>query len=81
MKKNIFVALSVAMLGFTACSEDTMDYINKDTLHPQPEVVPAKLQLSEAIMRTGFSTVSGVTRSSGRPLQRSTTFGVARMAT
>lgn len=59
MKKNIFVALSVAMLGFTACSEDTMDYINKDTLHPQPEVVPAKLQLSEAIMRTGFSTVSG----------------------
>ena len=59
MKKNILVALSVAMLGFTACSEDTMDDINKDTLHPQPEVVPVKLQLTEAIMSTGYSTVSG----------------------
>lgn len=59
MKKNILVALSVAMLGFTACSEDTMDDINKDTLHPQPEAVPVKLQLTEAIMSTGYSTVSG----------------------
>ena len=59
MKKSILVALSVAFLGFTACSEDTMDDINKDTLHPQPEVVPATLQLTEAIMSTGYSTISG----------------------
>ncbi|MDD2952197.1 MAG: SusD/RagB family nutrient-binding outer membrane lipoprotein [Parabacteroides sp.] len=59
MKKNIYIALTVAMMGFTACSEDTFDHINKDTYHPAPEVVPAYLQLSEAIMNTGFSTVSG----------------------
>ena len=59
MKKNIYSALAVAMMGFTACSEYTFDYINKDTYHPAPEVVPAYLQLSEAIMNTGFSTVSG----------------------
>jgi len=59
MKKNIYIALAVAMMGFTACSEDTFDDINKDTYHPAPEVVPAYLQLSEAIMNTGFSTVSG----------------------
>ena len=59
MKKSILVALSVAFLGFTACSEDTMDDINKDEYHPAPELVPAYLQLSEAIMNTGFSTVSG----------------------
>lgn len=59
MKKNIFIALTVAMMGFTACSEDTFDDVNKDTYHPAPEVVPAYLQLSEAIMNTGFSTVSG----------------------
>lgn len=59
MKKSIFAVLTVATLGFTACSEDTFDEINKDTYHPAPEVVPAYLQLSEAIMNTGFSTVSG----------------------
>lgn len=58
-KKNIFIALSVLFLGFTACSEDTLDDINKDNEHPAPENVPAYLQLSEAIMSTGFSTVSG----------------------
>ena len=58
-KKNIYIALAVTMMGFSACSEDTFDDINKDTYHPAPEVVPAYLQLSEAIMRTGFSTVSG----------------------
>lgn len=60
MKKNIYIAaLAVAMMGFSACSEDTLDEINKDTYHPAPEIVPAYLQLSEAIMNTGFSTVSG----------------------
>lgn len=59
MKKNIYIALAVAMMGFTACSEDTFDDVNKDTYHPAPEVVPSYLQLSEAIMNTGFTTVSG----------------------
>lgn len=59
MKKYILMAMSAALLGFTACSEDTLDEINKDNQHPSPDVVPAYLQLSEAIMSTGFSTVSG----------------------
>lgn len=59
MKKSILVALSVAFLGLTACSEDTMDDINKDTYHPAPDAVFAYVQLPEAIMNTGFSTVSG----------------------
>lgn len=60
MKRNIIsFALSVALLGFTGCSEDTLDEINKDNEHPSPESVPAYLQLPEAIMSTGFSTVSG----------------------
>lgn len=36
-----------------------MDRINKDNQHPAPDAVPAALQLPEAIMSTGFSTVSG----------------------
>jgi len=59
MRKYITLALSVAFLGLTACSEDTLDHINKDKQHPAPDAVPAYLQLSEAIMSTGFSTVSG----------------------
>ena len=58
--KNIFIAMcSVALLSFTACSEDTLDGINKDNQHPAPESVPAYLQLTDAIMSTGFSAVSG----------------------
>ena len=58
--KNIFIAMcSVALLGFTACSEDTFDDINKDNEHPAPDNVPAYLQLTEAIMGTGFYAVSG----------------------
>ena len=59
MKKYIFALLSTALIGFSACSEDTLDEINKNTEDPSPEIVPAYLQLSEAIMSTGFSTVSG----------------------
>ncbi len=59
MKKQILFTLSVAMLAFSACSDDTMDKINKDTHHPTAEIVSARLQLSEAIMSTAFSTVSG----------------------
>ena len=59
MKKYIFALLSTALIGFSACSEDTLDEINKNPEDPSPEIVPAYLQLSEAIMSTGFSTVSG----------------------
>lgn len=58
--KNIFIAMcSVALIGFTACGEDTLDDINKDNEHPAPESVPAYLQLTDAIMNTGYSAVSG----------------------
>lgn len=59
MRKNILIAASIAFLGLTACTEDTLDNINKDNQHPSPNTVPAYLQLSDAIMATGFSTVSG----------------------
>ncbi len=59
MKKYILMVMSAAVLGFTSCSEDTLDEINKDNLHPSPDMVPASLQLSDAIMSTGFTTVSG----------------------
>lgn len=36
-----------------------MDNINKDNAHPSPEIVSAKFQLTDAIMSTGFNTVSG----------------------
>ncbi|MGN0282121.1 MAG: SusD/RagB family nutrient-binding outer membrane lipoprotein [Prevotella sp.] len=36
-----------------------MDNINKDNAHPSPEIVSAKFQLTDAIMSTGFTTVSG----------------------
>lgn len=59
MKKYILSILSVAFLGLTSCTEDIMDDINKDNQHPSPENVSAALQLTDAIMNTGFSTVSG----------------------
>ena len=59
MKKYILSVLSIAFLGLTSCTEDIMDDINKDNQHPSPENVSAALQLTDAIMATGFSTVSG----------------------
>ena len=59
MKKYILIAMSVVTLSFTACSDDTMDKVNKDTHHPTAEIVAARLQMSYAIMNTAFSTVSG----------------------
>lgn len=59
MKKYILSVLSVAFLGLTACTEDIMDEINKDNQHPAPENVTAALQLTDAIMATGYATVSG----------------------
>lgn len=59
MKKYILSVLSVAFFGLTACTEDIMDEINKDNQHPAPENVSAALQLTDAIMATGYATVSG----------------------
>jgi hypothetical protein len=59
MRKYIFITLSIALLGLTACTEDLLDEINKDKQHPTPDAVPAYLQLSQAILSTGYSTVSG----------------------
>lgn len=59
MKKYIFALLSTAFIGFSSCSEDTLDEINKDDHNPTPDIVPANLQLSDAIMSTGYSTSSG----------------------
>lgn len=59
MKKYILSVVSLALIGLTSCTEDIFDTINKDNQHPSPENVKASLQLPEAIMSTGFSTVSG----------------------
>ncbi|WP_294082319.1 SusD/RagB family nutrient-binding outer membrane lipoprotein [Proteiniphilum sp. UBA5384] len=59
MRKNILLILSIALFGLTACTEDVFDRLNKDKQHPSTEVVPAYLQLTDAIMSTGFTTVSG----------------------
>lgn len=48
------MTLTVALLGLAACTEDAFDRINKDYEHPSPEAVPAALQLTDAIMSTGF---------------------------
>lgn len=59
MKKYILSAVSVALMGLPSCTEDIFDTINKNNQNPAPENVFAYLQLPEAIMATGFSTVSG----------------------
>lgn len=59
MRKYIIIALSISLIGLTACTEDILDRINRDNRYPAPDAVPAYLQLSDAIMGTGFSTVSG----------------------
>lgn len=59
MRKYILIILSIAFLGLGACSEDILDTVNKDRQNPSPDAVPASLQLADAIMATGFSTVSG----------------------
>ena len=59
MKRNIIIAMSVALLGFSACTEDKLDEINKDNQHPSPDAVPAYLQLTNALMQTSYGAVSG----------------------
>lgn len=59
MNKYILTAMAVAALGFSACTDDTMDGINVDNQHPTGEVVSPKFQVTEAIMNTAFSLYSG----------------------
>lgn len=58
MKKNIIVALA-SLFMVTSCSEDVMDKINKDNNNPGVDVVPAKFSITDAIMSSAFSTISG----------------------
>lgn len=58
MKKNILVALA-SLFMVTSCSEDVMDKINKDNNNPGIDVVPAKFSITDAIMSSAFSTISG----------------------
>ena len=57
--KHLILFVSAVFIGLTSCTEDMLDTINKDNEHPSPETVAASLQLTDAIMATGFSTVSG----------------------
>jgi len=49
--------LYIAFLGFavSACSEDTMDNINKDEANPPSSAVNAKFQVTDAIVATGYT--------------------------
>ena len=57
MKKIFSIALIA--LAAASCSDDTMDNINKDNANPPADKVPAYLQITDAIMSTGFTTTSG----------------------
>lgn len=59
MKKYIVMAMSVALFGMTSCSEDQLDDVNKNYQYPAADVVPAHLQITDAIMATAFNTSSG----------------------
>ena len=59
--KNILgiLAISAVSMMTVSCSEDTMDRINKDEAHPGADVVPAKFQLTDAIVSSVFTTNTG----------------------
>src|SRR5574344_968610 len=57
VKKYLYIA-TIALMA-ASCSESTMDDINKDTTNPPVSAVPVNLQITDAIMSTGFTTVSG----------------------
>lgn len=59
MKKYILLAMSAVVFGFTSCSEDEMDKVNVNNQNPSSALVSANLQITDAIMSTAFSTVSG----------------------
>lgn len=59
MKFSRYILFSAAMLALGACSEDTMDKINKNEGNPPVDAVPVRLQISDAIMGSGFTASSG----------------------
>ena len=61
MKKYIVLALSAALFGMTSCTEDQMDKVNVNNENPPASLVSANLQITDAIMSTAFTTVSGGT--------------------
>ena len=58
MKKYIYLAAALLSLSLASC-EDVMDDINKRPDNPANEMINPALQLTDGIMSTGFSTVSG----------------------
>ena len=59
MKTYYKILALASLVSFGACTEGTMDYINQDRKNPLVDIVPAKFSITDAIMSTGFSTVSG----------------------
>lgn len=55
--KSLYFA-SIALL-MASCSENLMDEINKDTHHPQPDIVNAKFMVTDAVTATAFSIWNG----------------------
>ncbi len=58
MKKHITIAL-LSLLTITSCGDGVMDYLNRDTSNPAVDVVPAKFSITDAIVSTAFTTISG----------------------
>lgn len=58
MKKYIYLAAALLSLSLASC-EDVMDDINKKPDNPANEMINPALQLTDGIMSTGYSTVSG----------------------
>ena len=57
MKKYLYIAL-LGLLA-TSCTEDVMDSINKDQGNPPASSIDAKFQITDGIMSTAFTTISG----------------------
>lgn len=58
MKKYIYLAAALLSLSLASC-EDVMDDINNRPDNPSNEMINPALQLTDGIMSTGYSTVSG----------------------
>lgn len=55
--KSLYIAALACLLG--SCSENIMDDINKDTYHPQPDIVNAKFMVTNAVTSAAFSIWNG----------------------
>ena len=58
MKKYIYLAAALLSLSLASC-EDVMDDINKKPDNPANDMINPALQLTDGIMSTGYTTVSG----------------------